>query len=100
MLEAFSSLQGGNVSLDSFHFGYYASVMKLDAWLETSGTRDNVFAKRIGVSRVTLFRIKTGRRIPEREVMEKISAETDGAVTPNDFYDIGEPGALKEEAAA
>ena len=62
--------------------------MKLDAWLERSGTRDNEFARRIGVSRVTLFRLKTGRRVPRRNVMDKINTETEGAVTANDFFDL------------
>ncbi|MGM4891233.1 helix-turn-helix domain-containing protein [Tardiphaga sp. 839_C3_N1_4] len=63
--------------------------MKLDAWLSTTGTPDNEFARRIGVSRVTLFRFKTGRRVPDRSTMEKISAETRGDVAPNDFFGLG-----------
>ncbi len=62
--------------------------MKLDAWLTASRTRDVEFAKRIGVSRVTLFRFKTGRRIPDRQIMEKINVETAGSVEPNDFFNV------------
>lgn len=65
--------------------------MKLDAWLASSPLKDHEFAGKIGVSRVTLFRLKTGRRPPKRDVMAKISVATDGAVTPNDFFDLPEP---------
>lgn len=63
-------------------------AMKLEAWLASTGTKDVEFARRIGVSRVTLFRFKTGRRIPDRESMAAIASETEGAVTPNDFFDL------------
>jgi transcriptional regulator with XRE-family HTH domain len=62
--------------------------MTLDDWLAQSALKDHEFATRIGVSRVTLFRIKTGRRTPSREVMERIHDATNGAVEPNDFFDL------------
>lgn len=65
--------------------------MKLAAWLEKTDTKDNEFARRIDVSRVTLFRFKTGRRIPDQKKMEKIHTETGGEVAPNDFYNIAQP---------
>ena len=43
-------------------------------------------AERIGVTSVSLSRYERDERIPAREIMPKIVAETDGAVQPNDFY--------------
>lgn len=65
--------------------------MKLAEWLSATNTPDNEFAGRLGVSRVTLFRFKTKRRVPDRAMMEKINVETAGAVAPNDFFDVIEP---------
>lgn len=62
--------------------------MTLDSWLVGTKTLNNEFARRIGVSRVTLYRLKTGRRLPDRRTMEKIHAATNGAVTPNDFFNL------------
>lgn len=62
--------------------------MTLDAWLSQTKTPDNEFARRISVSRVTLFRLKTGRRKPNQTTMERIFAETSGEVTPNDFFNL------------
>jgi transcriptional regulator with XRE-family HTH domain len=62
--------------------------MTLDDWLTSTKTPDNEFATRIGVSRVTLYRFKSGKRVPDRALMEKINAETNGAVEPNDFFNI------------
>lgn len=65
--------------------------MTLGAWIVSTKTPDNVFARQIGVSRVTLFRFKTSRRIPDQPTMAKIFEVTKGAVTPNDFFNITEP---------
>ncbi len=66
--------------------------MKLADWLELpDAPKVKDFARSIGVSRVTVFRFKTGRRIPGPEEMEKIHTETAGAVEPNDFFNIVEP---------
>jgi transcriptional regulator with XRE-family HTH domain len=72
--------------------------MTLDAWITETGTPDNEFARRLGVSRVTLFRLKTGRRIPDRETMEAIHRETGGRVTPNDFFNISAAGEAETAA--
>lgn len=74
--------------------------MTLDVWLKTTGTPDGEFARRIEVSRVTLFRLKTGRRSPNRQVMERIHLATGGDVTPNDFFNIGETSAAPQRAAS
>jgi transcriptional regulator with XRE-family HTH domain len=74
--------------------------MTLDAWLSSTRTPDNEFARRIDVSRVTLFRLKTGRRSPNKRVMELIHTATAGAVTPNDFFNIGETSSAPERVAS
>ena len=72
--------------------------MTLNEWLRASTTKDKDFAKLIGVSRVTLFRLKTGRRRPDSALMEKIFNATSGAVTPNDIFGIGQPSQTTEAA--
>jgi DNA-binding transcriptional regulator YdaS (Cro superfamily) len=71
-------------------------LMKLADWLDGDETADPPrpkiavaeFARRIGLPQPTVHRYTKGERIPEPEAMAKIVAETAGAVTPNDFYDI------------
>jgi 3,4-dihydroxy 2-butanone 4-phosphate synthase/GTP cyclohydrolase II len=60
--------------------------MKLGDWLKSNGVTRADFARRIGVSpgAVTLI-CREGRAWLSRETAERIVAETDGAVTPNDF---------------
>jgi len=60
--------------------------MKLGDWLRRSGVRRAEFARRIGVTpgAVTLICREEGAWM-SRETAERIVAETDGAVTPNDF---------------
>lgn len=54
-------------------------------------------AARVGVTRQALWRYVNGLRIPRTEVMRAIVDETEGHVTPADFY--AEPTASKEAAA-
>lgn len=61
--------------------------MKLSDWLSSNEIKDADFADRIGVSRQALHRYKTGKRVPERDVMFRIVSETSGSVTANDFYE-------------
>lgn len=62
--------------------------MTLDAWIVSTRTPDNVFADKVGVSRVTLYRFKTGKRTPDQATMARIFEATGGSVTPNDFFNI------------
>lgn len=54
-----------------------------------------VLAERVGTTRATISRIETLVREPSAEMMRKISAATNGVVTPNDLL-----GAAQPEAAA
>jgi hypothetical protein len=62
--------------------------MKLEAWLNKTGTPTEEFALRCDMGRSTMFRFKKGVRIPNRKQMSRIVAETGGEVTPNDFYGL------------
>ena len=68
--------------------------MRLLAYLTENGLSDADFAARIGVSRQAVHRYKTGRRIPDRPIMVRISGETENQVTADDFFRVA-----TEEAA-
>lgn len=66
----------------------YRPPMKLDAYLSTHGLSQSEFAARIGVSQPAVAKYVAGKRIPHRDVMARIVAETDGLVGPADFYEV------------
>jgi len=59
--------------------------MKLAEYLDLHGIKRGDFARRIGVSGGWVTALCDGSGWPSREVAEKISAETDGDVRPDDF---------------
>ncbi|MBB2959883.1 helix-turn-helix transcriptional regulator [Methylobacterium sp. R2-1] len=61
--------------------------MRLADYLHQAEIKPSAFAERLGVTRQTLWRYMSGDRRPEWDVLERIRAETDGQVTPNDFLD-------------
>lgn len=60
--------------------------MNLRTYLCSNEISKADFASRIGVSLAALYRYMSGDRVPHRKVMNKISEETKGEVTPNDFF--------------
>jgi len=62
--------------------------MKLQAYLASRDCPAVEFGRRLGVSKTSVSRYASGERIPAPEVMRRIVAETKGAVTANDFYDL------------
>lgn len=62
--------------------------MKLEKYLATNAVTQKEFAEQIGEKPVVITRYCNGQRIPRAEIMVKIFKATNGAVTPNDFYDI------------
>jgi 3,4-dihydroxy 2-butanone 4-phosphate synthase/GTP cyclohydrolase II len=62
--------------------------MKLSEYLELHNIRRGEFAREIGVSGGRVTQLCDGSGWPSREVAEKISAVTDGAVTANDFLRV------------
>jgi transcriptional regulator with XRE-family HTH domain len=71
--------------------------MQLAQWLTQHGVSYAAFGKRIGRSRAAVERYAKGARMPDSSTMPRIVAETDGAVTANDFY--AAPRSAPPEAA-
>lgn len=71
--------------------------MKLREWLTATDTRVTDFAAAIGTSEVSVWRYLNDKRTPRASEMQKIIEATDGAVTPNDFFDIPGKAATKPE---
>jgi transcriptional regulator with XRE-family HTH domain len=63
-------------------------IMKLRAYLALPGHSATKLAAETGVSVSTITRAARGEIIPSRKVMESIAEKTDGAVLPNDFFEI------------
>jgi transcriptional regulator with XRE-family HTH domain len=62
--------------------------MTLRDWLAVRQVSIPAFAVRIGRSPEAVRRYANGDRIPDKETMPLIAAETEGAVTANDFFGI------------
>jgi predicted transcriptional regulator len=60
--------------------------MQLDTWMAETGTTNEALAEALGVTSVAVSRYRTRKRIPRQANLEKITAHTNGLVTPNDFY--------------
>lgn len=73
--------------------------MKLKDWLTKTGTAPSEFAKRIETQPAAVSRYCAGLRIPDKDTMPKIVAETGGEVTANDFYDIADDVAGPQPSA-
>jgi phosphopantothenoylcysteine decarboxylase/phosphopantothenate--cysteine ligase len=63
--------------------------MKLASWLKDSGTSARDLASRLETTEATISRLKNGHALPSMELAGKIAEATGGAVTANDFLDIG-----------
>ena len=62
--------------------------MKLRDYLDMRAITQAEFAGRIGISNAEISRILAGLRHPNPNTMRAIMRETDGAVTPNDFFGL------------
>lgn len=63
----------------------YQWRMHLSDYLRDRGETTTHFAGRVNTSRVSISRIIHRRQMPSAELMKRIHAATDGAVTANDF---------------
>ena len=63
--------------------------MKLESYLENTNTSVATLAAAIGVKRQTVYSYLRKEKIPSADTMARVVEVTGGAVTPNDFYDIG-----------
>lgn len=59
--------------------------MRLTEFLNASASTRTKFASEIGVTRIALHRYERGERFPRPEILERITAATEGKVTANDF---------------
>lgn len=71
--------------------------MRLSDYLEKNRLTQTAFAELIGADQGQIARYVSGERLPRRDLMQKIIDATDGAVTPNDFFQVPTPS---QEAAA
>ena len=62
--------------------------MTLDDFLHFNRIKKSKFASQIGVTHQSVIAYCNGTAIPNRIRMEAICAQTNGQVTPNDFYAI------------
>ena len=62
--------------------------MKLASYIASSGMTDTTFAKLIGRAHSTVSRIRRGVAMPDPDTMTAIFIATNGAVSPNDFFDL------------
>lgn len=64
----------------------YSGVMKLNDYITQQNLDCREFANQIDVSYETVRRYLTGERKPRDEIMTRIVLQTEGKVTPNDFF--------------
>lgn len=62
--------------------------MTLDQYLKSNGLTQSAFAALIGVDQTTIHRMLASGQIPSKPTMIKIVEKTNGAVTPNDFFEV------------
>lgn len=62
--------------------------MKLLDYLEQNEMTDAEFAELIGVKRQSIYRYRTGERMPEWPIVARIMQVTEGQVTANDFLPV------------
>ena len=74
-------------------------AMKLGDWISQRGITPTDFARRIDRAPSTVTRLIAGDTLPDRDTVKRIFGATDGAVTPNDFFDLPDPGAGREPAS-
>ena len=60
----------------------------LRTWRRQNGLTIEQMAERLRVSTGSLSRIERGEQWPDREFFERMTTETGGAVTPNDFCTV------------
>ena len=63
--------------------------MKLISWLIKNNITQKEFALLINVKPPTVSEYCNGKKIPRKEIMQRIYLVTKGQVAPNDFYDLG-----------
>ena len=62
--------------------------MDLQTYISLKGMSQEQFAQRIGVKQKSVSRYAAGERVPHPKIMSDIYSATNGAVEPNDFYEL------------
>jgi transcriptional regulator with XRE-family HTH domain len=62
--------------------------VKLAAWREQKGLTQLQLAEELGCTVSTIWRYEQGQRDPDAATKERIFMLSEGAVEPNDFYDV------------
>lgn len=62
--------------------------MKLATYLSERSISDAAFAAKIGVDRSSVTRMRAKGQVPSPATIRVIAEQTDGLVTPNDFFDV------------
>lgn len=75
-------------------------AMKLAEWRRTQSMTQQDLADALGCIVTTIARYEAGRRKPDDATMLAIYHFTDGAVQPNDFYDLPAIAAAQLDDAA
>lgn len=61
--------------------------MTLDQWMKEQGTTPERLGAEIGITGEAVRRYRSGSRMPEPEIVEKLVVATNGAVTVQDLHD-------------
>ena len=73
--------------------------MHIASYMTLTNMRDDDLAEKVGVSRVTISRVRRGICSPSLRLAARIADATQGAVTPNDFALTARPPAREREVA-
>jgi len=60
--------------------------LHIEKFLKKSGQSYREFASKVAVTPTSVFRYIKGTRLPDKETLKRIYKETEGQVTPNDFF--------------
>ncbi|MEZ5648169.1 MAG: helix-turn-helix transcriptional regulator [Alphaproteobacteria bacterium] len=66
----------------------HVPCMRLRAYLRLHGLSELAFAEQIGVASTTINRLVRGKTRPSFDLVQRIYEATQGAITPNDLFDI------------
>lgn len=67
--------------------GDVATLMTLDQWMKEQGLTPEKVGVEIGTTGESVRRYRSGSRMPEPEIVERIFVVTNGAVTVQDLHD-------------
>ena len=71
--------------------------MKLKEYLKVYNLTSKEFAKKLGISVVTISRYMSGERFPSKDILKKISKNTEEVVTADDFKNLDREKVLDVE---